>query len=287
MISGYKDMNKEFIDQISKAAGAYAYVKKKKAAISEAEKPLREYKSQRRSEDARIPALEAQIKQTRADIVRQNMKNILIPTILVCIAAGATFLACKGNRIEPMPWWGAVASLVSGLVAIPSMLFFIGTLFVFVSELFELKGKKQKAQEELAVILANKAKESEKIAALEKNIEDACYIAQEAEKLLAPLIEYFPPKYRTDEAVVFLLECAENGRADSLKEALNLYEQHLYMKRQERMIENAIDAASESNAALEAAMRDVEKAQKEVASSQRELRAEIERIDYENKLHRY
>ena len=93
------------------------------------------------------------------------------------------------------------------------------------------------------------------------------------------IIAYFPEKYRNPQAINFILDCATNGRADSLKEALNLYEQHLYMMRQEQKIQEAVDAANAIHyeaAQMQSALQDMERKQKEIAD-------EVERMHFNQK----
>lgn len=183
-------------------------------------------------------------------------------------------IAKSGNSIGEFIL-GAICPILA-IISLTVMVYYI-------AEIKDYNSKKAQAPQELEKLQKEQDEDVDQTEEYEQAATDAEKEAEATELILTPLIEFFPEKYRTDEAVVLLLEYAETGRADSLKEALNLYEQYLHMKRQERIMEHAVDAAYESSAALEAAMRDVEKAQRDVEKAQRDLQREVERIDYENK----
>lgn len=86
------------------------------------------------------------------------------------------------------------------------------------------------------------------IAVINENQKIAAYnqsIRQEAENINRRLREiqleyqntvmtWYPPNYCYIEAVEFFLDCVTNYRADTLKEAINLYEEYLHRERVER-----------------------------------------------------
>jgi hypothetical protein len=72
--------------------------------------------------------------------------------------------------------------------------------------------------------------------------------------------QVIPPDYCDSESISYILKLIENGRADSIKEAFNMYEDFLHKKRLEDMQYNQMVAAQESTIA-----------QKEIAKNSKEL----------------
>ena len=75
----------------------------------------------------------------------------------------------------------------------------------------------------------------------EKVIED--FIKSEEMRNLSDII---PQKYLNLKAVLFLLEVLQTGRADSSKEAYNLYEEELHREKMQEMQEEQLDYARQT-----------------------------------------
>jgi len=60
------------------------------------------------------------------------------------------------------------------------------------------------------------------------------------------LSDIIPQKYLNLKAVLFLLEVLQTGRADSSKEAYNLYEEELHREKIQEMQEEQLDYARET-----------------------------------------
>lgn len=63
-------------------------------------------------------------------------------------------------------------------------------------------------------------------------------------------IELIPQKYRYPLACNYMAEVIQCGRADNLKEAMNLYEEQLHRWKIEKQMGNILDAQQRNNAAL-------------------------------------
>ena len=92
------------------------------------------------------------------------------------------------------------------------------------------------------------------------------------------LIEFLPVKYRDIQAVTFMFCAVSDGRADSLKEAINLYEEQLHRWK----LENAAQRAAEMQQYMGLAMHELNMRQAETNNLLREIEA-IQFMDYVNK----
>lgn len=104
-------------------------------------------------------------------------------------------------------------------------------------------------------------KNRDSIIKIQKGIND--YMRQNKD-----IIDFLPPNYSNTNAVLFMLSAVSNYRADSIKEAVNLYEEHLHRLSVERqleeslynqqMLESQLQSINDSQAEINTKLRHIE-----------------------------
>lgn len=83
------------------------------------------------------------------------------------------------------------------------------------------------------------------------------------------LVEFMPPEFRDFQAMSYMLLAVSNGRADTLKEAINLYETQLHRWHLESLAERSVEAQEYLNRAMD-----------ELNARQAETNAHLAAIEY-------
>ena len=83
------------------------------------------------------------------------------------------------------------------------------------------------------------------------------------------LVEFMPPEYRDLQPMSYMLLAVVNGRADTLKEAINLYETQLHRWHLESLAERSVEAQEYLNRAMD-----------ELNARQAETNAHLAAIEY-------
>ena len=101
----------------------------------------------------------------------------------------------------------------------------------------------------------------EMIPALEKKLEEYELALDEAKKMLGYYTDFLPQKYKTIYIISFLIMAVQNQRAETLKEAINLYEEECRheallssldsVKRQSQCITDALAVVAENQAHID------------------------------------
>ena len=111
-----------------------------------------------------------------------------------------------------------------------------------------------------------------KIEKLEKNISEIVEAGEKFAEKNGHVLKFLPNQYRNLQATSYMLMAVKNGRADTLKEAINLYEEQLHRWRLE-------DAARQSAEAQEYLALAVEELSARQAETNDHLRS-IEFMQY-------
>ncbi|MBR6769247.1 MAG: hypothetical protein IKM34_07165 [Clostridia bacterium] len=93
-------------------------------------------------------------------------------------------------------------------------------------------------------------------------------------------VSFIPSKYRDLHAVAFMYEAVENCRADTLKEAINLYEAYLLDQENKRAMEKAIQMQQEQFAALNQRIQQQKEAMEKMSQTQEKMAYEQEKMSY-------
>ena len=105
-----------------------------------------------------------------------------------------------------------------------------------------------------------------------KNKADEAAIAQlEAdavtlEKAAKELLAFLPDTYRNAEAACYMLLAVKDGRADTLKEAMNLYEEQLHRWKMEKLAANSARMQQIHMEAMQSAMQEIANNQQQIQS---------------------
>lgn len=103
-----------------------------------------------------------------------------------------------------------------------------------------------------------------------KNQADEAAIAQlEADavtlqKAATELLAFLPETYRNAEAACFMLLAVKDGRADTLKEAMNLYEEQLHRWKMEKLAANSARMQQIHMEAMQSAMQEIANNQQQI-----------------------
>ncbi|MCM1193054.1 MAG: hypothetical protein NC123_01985 [Butyrivibrio sp.] len=156
-----------------------------------------------------------------------------------------------------------IVGLILGYALLPCLVLLFPVMIVknMISEARRVSQAKERKKE------ASEACENYK-----KMLPQAAAAAQEAQKRIAPYMDYIPPKYQNSRALAFFSESFFNSRVETLKEAVNLYEQYLVTQRQEenqREIAAAQRRAQEENrAAMNDLARQLDNIQEQIDSQE-------------------
>ncbi len=82
---------------------------------------------------------------------------------------------------------------------------------------------------------------------IEKNIDELRNTLRRYANENDYLINFLPSCYRNPDAIGFMLRAVENYRANTLTDVINLYEQELHYREQERIMNNLNSAIQEQN----------------------------------------
>lgn len=161
------------------------------------------------------------------------------------------------KKIEQIKGYGVGCFVVMAAVVIAVFIHFILCILVialsFIADAKYFTPKREQKAElyynkSMPQLLQNKSAVEEELKKL--------YSSKEAKDMM----EFIPDKYQSVHAANFIYEAVDNQRADTLKEALNLYEEDSHRTRMETMQKEQIETARESL-----------KKQREVLDTQREL----------------
>lgn len=103
-----------------------------------------------------------------------------------------------------------------------------------------------------------------------KNQADEAAIAQlEADavtlqKAATELLAFLPETYRNAEAACYMLLAVKDGRADTLKEAMNLYEEQLHRWKMEKLAANSARMQQIHMASMQAALQEISNNQSQI-----------------------
>lgn len=173
------------------------------------------------------------------------------------------------NSINPLGWVASIiiAIIVSFIVTVVIAIFshwnwfiFFGILIVLTLVLYYTsRSSSEKARQTYDMDIANARRAlDEATAALEAfhNSEDYIYI-----------MEHFPKAYYSVDCIMIFCQYAENCRADTLKEAINLYEAEKRdaekLELQKKQLEATLKASEESKAIAEKQLK-ISKKQKDI-----------------------
>ncbi len=127
----------------------------------------------------------------------------------------------------------------------PFLLIAVPFILVFTYKSIARKSKEKKRQEKLSkyyaeVFVPNRDRVFNAINGLEK--EKSLFLQNNIN-----LLDFVPEHYRTNLAVAFMERAVRTGRADTLKEAINLYEEQLHRWNMENYAQQLIDKQSIEN----------------------------------------
>lgn len=281
-------MNHQFASEVATAANAFLLVEKTKLAVWEETRKKNTHESNTHANQKKIPALQ---RTANTSWFVATFKPLLSGILALLIALFLLCVIMPDLRLSILPFipvdWIPktlrVILAIAGILAIPGAGYWsymeLG-VFLFCSKTpKKYHAEQTSAKRELERIQRDITNLPKILANYDKNIEKLQAEADATERKCTHIIAYFPQKYRNPQAINFILDCATDGRADSLKEALNLYEQHLYMLRQERRIQEAVDAMDAihyETAQMQSALQDMERKQKDIAD-------EVSRMHYNQK----
>lgn len=128
-----------------------------------------------------------------------------------------------------------MAIIINGVLAVTGspVLGFIGIVAAIFLCIWVYKKVKQKLNEDDIRTVERTQKDRQTIEKISSEIEQIAVSNADA-------INEIPRDYRTYYAVSFFDKVLENGRAESMKEAMNLYEDHLHKMRMENMNQQLI-----------------------------------------------
>ena len=85
------------------------------------------------------------------------------------------------------------------------------------------------------------------------------------------LLTFLPETYRNAEAVCFMLLAVKDGRADTLKEAMNLYEEQLHRWKMEKLAANSARMQQIHTETMQSTMQ-------EIANNQQQIQGQLSTI---------
>lgn len=223
---------------------------------------LEEISEKKNSKESEIYALKSNFNQEkeRKDKPFERLSTV---GIIACVACGIF-------------WFAALLVLLTDEEFAPNdgtaMLLFIPLTLVAV--LLLIFSKVQLRKNEVTFEEIKRRTVLPQIEALEKEISKITEAGQLFIKSNQNLIEFLPNSYRNIQATSYMLLAIKNGRADTLKEVFNLYEEQLHRWKLE-------DAARQSAEAQEYLLLAVEELNAQQAETNARLRS-IEFMQYLN-----
>lgn len=157
------------------------------------------------------------------------------------------------------------------LLTVSLILWFIGGLLNGNAELHSQE-KADAMAEELRILEKEDAKFEEEV---NSKIEKIQKLNGECWDTGKHFLEFLPQKYRTSQAIAFMGEAVKNLRADTLKEAINLYEDKM-----DRDIkwELEMEEIQEQSKVQREHMREMERLAEESAGTQKRIEDDLEKI---------
>ena len=168
---------------------------------------------------------------------------------IVCIIWFAIVFPATASDPEEMP------APLFYYIAVPIVCsFFLLSIFLMASARVSLKKYKENEK-----ILMEQLRQEDEV----KNKADEAAIAQlEADavtlqKAAKELLAFLPDTYRNAEAACYMLLAVKDGRADTLKEAMNLYEEQLHRWKMEKIAANSARMQQIHMESMRSAMQEI------------------------------
>ena len=191
------------------------------------------------------------------------MKGWGIFLLIVCSIWFAIVFPATASEPEFMP------APLFYYIAVPIVCaFFLLSIFLLVRARVSLKKHKKNDK-----ILMEQLRQEDEV----KNKADEATIAQlEADavtlqKAANELLAFLPDTYRNTEAACYMLLAVKDGRADTLKEAMNLYEEQLHRWKMEKLAANSARMQQIHMESMQSAMR-------EIAGNQEQIQGQLSAI---------
>lgn len=183
--------------------------------------------------DAKIGNYKNKIKQDQKLLKSKDQTGFI-----VCLIIGVVLVPFFATIMMLLLRIGEVSAAIAGIGIFLGYLI-IATLVIICVYALESSGYKNKTK-----------KLNEEIARLQKEIAIMEPRLEKVFDILAERIVVVPENYRYLMAVECMYAYFVNRRADSLKEAINLYEEELYRMRQEQRSEQMVALQRQQNSAL-------------------------------------
>ena len=149
-------------------------------------------------------------------------------------------------------------TFIIGLALLPPAILGIPLLIAARTSLKKHRESNKKLMEQLRQEDEVKSKADE--AAIAQLEADAVTLQEAATELLT----FLPETYRNAEAVCFMLLAVKDGRADTLKEAMNLYEEQLHRWKMEKLAANSARMQQIHMASMQAALQEISNNQSQI-----------------------
>ena len=232
--------------------------------------------------DAGISKLNEQKKNLIAEYEREKKKGvgagksiaiILVFSIIICSFAMVLlcmlFVYALGNKYATT---GATPNMLEiSLVFSPFLLIAVPFILVFSYKKVVVKKKEKKRKLELDNYCQNVfMPQRDKISSAIRNLENEkrTFINN-----TRTVLDFMPEHYRTNLAVAFLERVIRTGRADTLKEGLNLFEEQLYRWRMEGYAKQMQEQRAIESAMIDEHLSRISANQGRIASSLQNLEA--------------
>lgn len=148
------------------------------------------------------------------------------------------------------------------IIAIPIVCFafLLSIAFIILARVILAKHKKDNKILMEKLRQEDEAKNQADEAAIAQLEADAVTLQKAAKELLA----FLPETYRTSEAACYMLLAVKDGRADTLKEAMNLYEEQLHRWKMEKLAANSARMQQIHMATMQSAMQEIANNQQQI-----------------------
>ncbi len=170
-------------------------------------------------------------------------------------------------------------------VSVPGVLVLVSCMFVAIGILLVRSARKlklehiEKAEKEYQEAQSRLLSENKD---LKRKKEDLRVEFEKMWKLAAECYDFLPTKYQEVNPVVFMLDAVKTLRADTLKEAINLWEAELKWIAEQQQKRQFEAIRQRQNAQMMAALSEIESNQEQLNSNLRDIKV-MQYIDYYNK----
>ncbi len=198
--------------------------------------------------------------------------SIIFTTILLFVAIGLLFLLVLPytNNTTTEPPSTFFMLIINGILFLPIALLPFEIILgikiyrrtVCKKKNDKLQAEAQKYYDEVFIPIAKQDEEKYNLILEDKDKYIECY---------EPLLNTIPADYRNCRAVTFFEEVVRTGRADTLKEAMNLYEEQVHRWNLEAQGERMIQQQHYDNLMMQMKLSDIESIQRKNAATLRSI----------------